>query len=487
MPMPRDYVFEPVGVNAQFFSCRDPEILNWGCAGSGKSITALNRLDFMCSKYSGIRCLIVRKTRASLTNSAMVSFEDKVLREGSAVLKDTLQRKNRTSYRYPNGSEIDLKGLDDPENVLSTEYDVIYIQECVQITENEYEMLLGRNRNNKMPYQCVIADTNPAAKTHWLRKRMDRDRLDIYGKPTGKKMITAFHSTHYDNPFYWDRKARSWTEAGLKYVTKLSNYTGIMRKRYFEGEWVSSEGTVYPEFDIQTHVVSRKNIPVIPAHWPRYMAIDWGYTNPCSIIVAAVDVDRLGAIYVFKEHYRSQMTVPEHAKIARKMMIGQPPPVAIICDHDAGDRAIFEAETGWTTIPAKKDKEINIQEVRLRLVPDEHGNCGLYFLDDMLLERDKTWEEDGNPVGMIEEFGAYSYRDKPDKVSAKEVPQDKWDHSMDCLSYLCRHVSNHHGEWKGLKGLPKFESKVATQNPLERSNATWNPFQMFGGGPSLPK
>lgn len=432
MPIDRDFQFQPRGGNLDAFCCRDPEVLLYGPSGTGKTLTFLHKMDFCCSKYKDIRCLMLRKTRASLTESAMASFEGKVLREGSAVMDRGLQRKNRTSYRYANGSEIVVGGLDDPEKILSTEYDLIYINEAVEVGQREYDQLLGRNRNFKMPYQQIIMDCNPSHSRHWLKMRAAQPRLDLDGKPTGKPLLTMIKSTHKDNPFYWDEKNRSWTDQGKIYISKLSNLTGVQRDRFFDGEWTNAEGVVYKEFDRSIHVIPRSMMPTIPGHWPRYMAIDFGYQSPLVCLWGAVD-PQSKVLYIYREWYMTQMTVEEHAKMLKKLSAGDPQPVAIVCDHDREGRKVLEDQNGWVTVSARKghgSKEINIQEVRSRLQLDRFGAAGLYIFDDCLVRKDTAWEEAGNPACLVDELESYSYKPMPDRVSPKEEPQDKWDHCV---------------------------------------------------------
>jgi len=42
------------------------------------------------------------------------------------------------SYTYPNGSTIVLGGLDKESRIMSTQYDVIYVQEAIELTEAEW-------------------------------------------------------------------------------------------------------------------------------------------------------------------------------------------------------------------------------------------------------------------------------------------------------------------------------------------------------------
>ena len=56
-----------------------PEIILSGPAGTGKSFACLWKLHQTALDHPGARCLIVRKTRESITESALVTFEAHVL------------------------------------------------------------------------------------------------------------------------------------------------------------------------------------------------------------------------------------------------------------------------------------------------------------------------------------------------------------------------------------------------------------------------
>ncbi|HLS00652.1 MAG TPA: hypothetical protein VK054_01520, partial [Beutenbergiaceae bacterium] len=84
---------------------KGPEIMLAGPAGTGKSRASLEKIHLCAERYPGMRALIVRKTRVSLTQTGLVTFEDHVLPEGHPVLQGA-QRSHRSTYQYPNGSEI---------------------------------------------------------------------------------------------------------------------------------------------------------------------------------------------------------------------------------------------------------------------------------------------------------------------------------------------------------------------------------------------
>lgn len=67
------------GSNAELIRTRAPEVILSGPAGTGKSLAALHKVHYCAVKYPGMRALVARKTRESLTQSVLVTFEEKVM------------------------------------------------------------------------------------------------------------------------------------------------------------------------------------------------------------------------------------------------------------------------------------------------------------------------------------------------------------------------------------------------------------------------
>jgi phage terminase large subunit len=160
----------------------------------------LEKVHLFLMNYAGARGLIVRKTRASMTESVLVTFESHVATAGCTLTNQ--QRRTRTAYDYVNGSSLVVGGMDNPDRLMSTEYDIIAVFEATELTEDDWEKLTTRLRNGKAPYQQIIADCNPAAPSHWLKRRADRGQMAV------------FPSTHKDNPRLWDGKG--WTKEGVR-------------------------------------------------------------------------------------------------------------------------------------------------------------------------------------------------------------------------------------------------------------------------------
>src|SRR5947207_8249 len=84
-PSPAQRPYTAYGAAAQLWASRAPEIVVSGPAGTGKSRACLEKLHYCALKYRGMRGLIIRKTRESLSEAALVTFEEKVLPEWSPI------------------------------------------------------------------------------------------------------------------------------------------------------------------------------------------------------------------------------------------------------------------------------------------------------------------------------------------------------------------------------------------------------------------
>ena len=418
--------YTPYGAAQTLFYCRDNEVILEGPADTGKSRAVLEKLHICMSKYPRSRALMVRKTRASLTDSAMVTYEERVLPEASPI-KQGPDRTHRHSYRYSNGSEIVLGGLSNTEDinkVMSMEYDLIYVQEAREILETEWEQLRARCRWGAMPYWQILGDTNPDAPRHWIKLRANRGQT------------TLLPSRHTDNP--------TFTEARMAILDGL---TGVRRARLRDGLWVAAEGIIYEGWDSATHLVDPRPVP---ADWPRYLAIDFGFTNPFCCQWWAQDPD--GRLLRYRELYRSQQLVEDMAHEIRRHSRGEPVK-AIVCDHDAEDRATLERHLACNcpsaegsplrvgTTPARKDVSPGIQAVAQRLKRAGDGRVRLQLLRDALVSRDGLLDERKLPCSTEEEVEGYVWDTQapklnPDGTYRKEEPLKVNDHGMDALRYM---------------------------------------------------
>ena len=192
-----------------------------------------------------------------------------------------------------------------------------------------------------------------------------------------------------------------------------------------------------------------------PAHWPRFRAIDYGYTNPFVCSWYAEDGD--GRLWRYREVYRSRRRTEEHGRLILRLEAEEMEALRAstafsaewardhrreatnlhidmtISDHDPEAMSTL-AKLGIDCVPAVKDRKAGMEAVESALVGDR-----LRFVRGSLVERDDALAEDGSPTCTEEEIPALRF--PPAKTSAiedveRESPMKKNDHGYDALCYL---------------------------------------------------
>lgn len=402
--------YQPFGACLDVFNDRSPEVLIEGPAGTGKSRAVLEKIHLAGLKYPGARFLMARKTRVSLNTSGRVTFEQRV------KIPAVAWEASKNQYLFPTGSVLVVGGMDNASRILSTEYDIIYVQEATELDQEDWETLMTRLRNYVLPYQQIIGDCNPGSETHWLLKRHQAGHLQ------------RLYSKHTDNPMLFDMVKKEWTKAGLDYIAKLAKLTGHTKARLFEGRWASATGVVYPEYDPAVHLIDRFEIP---PDWKRFLTIDFGFVHPFVCQWWAVSPD--DTMYMYKEIFYTERTVRQHSeKITEECAKDEPAGVIplAICDHDAEDRATLR-ENGIKTKPAEKSVTLGIENTKFRLTEGK-----IKFMRGSLVETDSRLEEAGLPTCTVEELGGYKWDTR------KEQPVKLHDDGMDAARYGVMYADN---------------------------------------------
>jgi len=409
----------PRGASRDVFAHRDRECLIEGPAGTGKTFGMLWKLHLMALKHPGMRGLMVRKTLESLKASALVTYQERII--GSAEFGVVFFGGNKIKpahFRYPNGSIIVMGGIDKPAKIMSSEYDVAYINEATELTEADWESISVRLRYNRMPYQQLLADCNPDVPTHWLNQRCNAGNT------------VRLISRHKDNPALFDVDSGQWTSEGVAYMARLNSLSGVRLKRLRDGVWCAADGQVYEEWDPAIHLVDRF---AIPEAWPRYWSIDFGYTNPFVWQAWAEDPD--GRLFRYREIYMTGMLVEDAAPRIKALTADEPRPKAIVTDHDAEDRATFERHIGMKTNAADKRVSTGIQAVTGRLKHAGDGKPRLFFLRDSLVNRDPSLVDRRAPLCTEEEFPSYVWDVRQSQRKGEHPIKDN-DHGQDATRYM---------------------------------------------------
>lgn len=190
---------------------------------------------------------------------------------------------------------------------------------------------------------------------------------------------------------------------------KASLPEAIFKRRY-EGQFVTMEGLVYPDFDYDTHVVKPFEIP---ANWMRFGGMDFGHSQPTVLLCVAEDpVEHI--YYVFREFYKTETLLSHISNFLTNE------PLKYVLADPQGAQAIAELNKFY------RHSEVRAAENKV--------DIGIERIATLLKEkRLKFFSNVENTLNEIEEYHypapSDEKQDKPDK------PVKKDDHAMDALKY----------------------------------------------------
>lgn len=299
--------YEAYGACARFLAARDHEVIISGPAETGKTLAALNKVNDLAWSNPGLQAAIVRKSQRSMAGSVLQTYQRKVLPTAAPVT--VLGGHSPERFLYPNGAVVWVGGMDNPDKVLSSERDLIYVNQAEELTLPDWETLVTRvtGRAGVLQEPQIIGDCNPAAPTHWIKTR------------AAAKNLRLIESTHKDNPRLYEPRTGKITAQGKRTLAVLDRLTGNRKLRLRHGIWANPEGAIYEPFDEVRHKVRSKRIPPL---WPRMVGID-----PVGAMVGALWVawDPKGEIlHVYREYLEPfGVTTPEHVKEILALSAGE--------------------------------------------------------------------------------------------------------------------------------------------------------------------
>lgn len=405
-----------------------------------------------------MQSLIVRQTHASLTASTLVAFEQFVAQQEIAAEEVRWfggSGSKPAGYRYRNGSMIMVGGMDNPGKVLSMSLDRVLIDEANQVSVTAYETLLTRLRGSAPTYKQIVTACNPDHPDHWLKQRADA---------TDNK-LRMYTSKHEDNPYLCESDGR-WTDAGRNYLQFLDSLTGVRRLRYRDGVWAAAEGLVFANWRDDVNIIEREQVP---AGCRLFLSVDFGFSNAFVCQWWAVDPDN--RMYLIREIHQKQVLVEDHARrikaILEENRETEGMPFAVVCDHDAEDRATLTKHLGLPTVAARKAVSRGLQLTDARMRPAGDGKPRLMVVRDCTIGRDLVAEAAKTTRGFLKEVNGYVWEmTRGADGIPRETPVKLNDHAMDAGRYAVCHLDWHEDS--------KKHNPAAQRNTALPVNSTWS-------------
>ncbi len=429
--------YEPKGAAKDLWYNHDTEVIIEGPAETGKTLVCLHKLDALAWKYPGFLGVIIRKTYKSMPTSVLQTYFLKVLGQLSKV--SIHQNKKLPGpdprvgiyggtkpelYKYPNGSQVWVGGMDIPDKVLSSEWDFIYVNQAEELSLGDWETLTTRatGRAGNIPYPQVIGDCNPSAPTHWILARARAGSL------------TLLHSKHKDNPQLWNEEKGSWTAQGGRTLSILGKLTGNRKARLLEGLWVIPEGAIYEAFNEEVNSIASF---VPPITWPRIVGVDptgayiaalWGAYDPQN-----------GTLHIYREYEQPfGITISGHAE--NILQLSKDETIWRYFGGGPSERQQRTDYAGWglpleaplvTDVWSGIDRVAQLFEARALFI---HDCC----------------------VGLISEIGTYRRVVDKNGLQTDTIENKENFHLLDCLRYLI----------VGLLGPGEEEQDQIVYNPV---------------------
>lgn len=323
------------------------------------------------------------------------------------VPKQIIAKTNATKLMIEliNGSQIHLKGADNPDSLRGVRIDFCVFDECAFIEkwDEVWKVMRPTLADSKADVWFI---STPNGFNHFKDMAEMNDSDWSY-----------HHYTTYDNPHIP--------------VEEIESMKAEMDEDSFAqeilGEFRKMSGLIYKTFSRDTHMVE---VPDITG-WTRARSIDFGYGHKTSCVWFAINSDG-SQIYAYDGIYESGLSLDQTADAVR----------------------IKDGGLQMTLKTADSAQPLNIQELKQRGVyfdPVEKGADSVKMGIQKVAELLKIRKDTGKPTLMFskhldwiaQEFERYRWMENKAQGYIKEVPLKRDDDAMDAIRYFCMTYNKH--------------------------------------------
>lgn len=319
-----------------------------GSSGSGKSYFIAQKIIYRCLTEK-IKVLVCRRYASTLRDSCFSLFKE--ILHTWKIDRYCKITEGIIGIKFPNGSQILFKGLDEETKLLSlNDISCVFIEEVFEVSQDIVEQIDLRMRGSADNQQIFMA-WNPISKQHWLYE---------WCEVNPPKSFLYNHSTYLDNP----RLPKDYVEA----IENLRERNPQKFRVFGLGEWgTPSKGLVFKNWRIEDFDLSELE------GLEHRTGLDFGYRDPSTIVDTMYD-RKNKRIYVFNEFYKTGCQLDTLAKAAFDMDLSK----SIIWCDSAEPRSIdYLRKQGLNAKPAVKGKDS--VEIRIAFLQNHeiiiHPSC----------------------------------------------------------------------------------------------------------------
>lgn len=404
-------------------SSTEPELCMEGPARTGKSIIGLRKVLALHAKYPGLRSCVVRTKAVDLDDTLRYDLRNTILRFEMDDPRSQIKAQGgptKFHHLYLNGGEMRLGGMNRPTAILGGTYDICFLNELSEFTEEQYQLLKTRcsgdsakwrGKNGEIHTQ-MLSDTNPDEESHWMYEKREAEGL------------LRFRPFSFKDNSYFYRDGR-WSRVGKTVVEELDRgLVGLWHDRYFKGLRVTPSGIVYrlaPENLLD-------DFPDI-SNCDLYRACDWGQTHPSVCLWIAEHRDT-GDVFVYREWRKTHSDIDEMSESMKAFSEGERI-ITTLIDHDENRQKLMakwgiRSQFGTKGAGSVMNKVFLMQSALRRAVEGKDG--GLYIYKGLVCN------EDPNPDllrdSIIDEARNLYFSD------TKDAPEKKGDDGWDALGFF---------------------------------------------------
>ena len=362
-------IFEPINWQQdRFMESEASRLLFSGAFGAGKTVVLCAKGLKLSLDYPKNFGLICRKVRATLGQTTLKTFLDRVCPK--ELIRD--YNKSEGLVTLTNGSQILFGGLDDPLKLGSLELGWAGMDEAIETEEDDWKMIEGRLRLVGVPHQ-IFAATNPGPPAHYLHRMFFTEgRGEVY------------QAGSLENP-----------ELPEDYKARLGEFEGTYYDRYVLGEWTGMEGLVYSAFDEKTCHISRFEIP---KNWLIYVGHDFGDANPAALFYA--ENPGTGELFAFAEYLPgADKGIYDHVQDFKQITDGYNVIKRVGGNHAEGQIRQGYTAQGWSINEPKHSLDVKYQRKKVQAL--HRLNKVFVFRDMVNYMREKlsmAFKKDGSTL-----------------------------------------------------------------------------------------
>jgi phage terminase large subunit len=260
-----------------------------GGTSASKTYSILAVLINKAVSNPSLEISVVAETIPHLRRGALKDFI-KILKWTNRF-NDKQFNKSLLTYEFRNGSIIEFFSADDSSKLRGARRDILYINECNNVTFDSYNELAIRTRKE------VFLDFNPAHE-FWVHK-------ELKNEPDSDFLILTYKDNEALDQSIIDQIEKNRDKA------KTSSYWANWWKVYGEGQLGMLEGVVFSNW---------KTIDTIPSEAKLLgIGLDFGYTNDPTAIIEIYNYN--GQRIVNEIVYQTGLLNTDIAKLLPKNVI----------------------------------------------------------------------------------------------------------------------------------------------------------------------